>query len=93
MKASEVYRKAAEYLDAQTLFYNGACLAIDKVRDGPMRCDNDHLCHACAMEELFKDDRHVGYWLGGDPNAENKPVRVLALCLMAAIAEEEERRD
>jgi hypothetical protein len=85
MKASAVYRKAAEFVDRTS---SVCCHALDRVsRQGWMR--------GTAYEdfrELFCDGSEYapGGWFGFHMDASNKQRRVLALLFMAEIARDEE---
>lgn len=83
MKASDIYRKAAERLDGRYLC--GACNVLEGLcQEMRGQC---YCFHWKDELRKFFDDRIYGvYWLGGKPTKEGKPVRVLALLLMSEIS-------
>ena len=90
MKASEVYRKAAERI-ASRMFSQGehycACYAIT-LADKESEEENKAMFSDWFMPEgKFKEQ----YWFGDTYDKEARKERILALCFMAAIAEDEER--
>lgn len=84
MKRSEIYRKAAKYMDARNRGY--ICPTLEFVFASPdcLQHFTDHM----KPIRLPRDHVYSG-WFGWSPNDQNRDRRVLALLFMAAIAESE----
>lgn len=85
MKASDVYLRAAEFMDRPERMA-GCCYAISQVTDGGSYKSDAHQ----KFEKYFNWMAGVDSWL---PYPMDKDVRVLALCLMSAISADEERSE
>lgn len=84
MKPSEIYRMAAVAKERNPQEYYGSCMHISKAADAAGALSEPLLS---AYREMMAPKGHgCGdfWWDGADE-------RVLALCFMAAIAEDEER--
>ena len=93
MKASEVYRKAAKEV-ADLPFMNGHRCCCGAIRTALQDASKEVREGAVArFAEVFKPrGKNIEYyWFGDYEDVENQEPRVLALCFMAAIAEDEER--
>lgn len=85
MKASEVYLRAAIRMDNPQTGLCGICLAISETLGNDVGYNTQY--HG-VMAELFK--WNINYF--GHYEKKNREHRVLALCLMSAIAADEERK-
>lgn len=97
MKKSEVFRQAAQQLEKRNAGAYSCCEVWGQVYDAPMLeiyayTDRYQALFAPAPEELLPDYEELGaFWLDGAfaNEAEAHEWRILALCFMAAIYEEE----
>ncbi len=88
MKASQVYRKAAQRIERG--FSDRACYAINAVLGLPLSAKSAEkmayvdqvLCGSEITSYLYSAEDEMNGWMD---------MRVVALCFMAAIAEDEER--
>lgn len=87
MKRGDVYRKAARILEQEPSEY-AACGALRMALDNDLAgCPFEP--EIVAFSDYFKpkDISHGGYWFGPMCD-ENNDHRILALCLMACIADD-----
>jgi hypothetical protein len=91
MKSSEIYRKAAEYLQdiPEECQLIGACYSLFRV--SPNRRVADALCNRMKRAFACPENKGMAWWLCiiGDNRRTVKRGRILALCFMAAISESE----
>jgi hypothetical protein len=95
MKTSTLYRRAAEMVDSGEAYYG--CTAIYMLKRNVKMSEKfftsiDHEALAFAymfQNNKYKDTLYRGCF-GDCRNKKNQELRVLALCLMAAIVESEE---
>jgi hypothetical protein len=85
MKRSEIYREAAEIVSQRRPFLEYACHALRRLG---LPCD-EFESYMWPPDRTPDQNRWSGFW--GAPDAESQDCRVIALCFMAAIAEDEER--
>lgn len=97
MKASALYKKAAEFVCLGEAHYG--CTAIYMLKRNVRMSDAFFKCfdiEALAFTAMFQNSKyHDTLYRGcfGDArNPQNREHRVLSLCLMAAIVETEERK-
>ena len=98
MKRSEVYREAARLLEAGEYTYNWSCWTICQAKGVPFynfgepkpaEVDDYEITFSPYNENADSHTRHC--WGRAWDEDERRDCRILALCFMAAIAEDEER--